>query len=62
MSRVILFMAMSLDGFVSGPGDDAQNPADINGMRLMDWLDHGSSGPIHSAPERLHNVVASRRR
>jgi hypothetical protein len=55
-------MAMSLDGFVSGPRDDAQNPAGINGMRLMDWLGDGSSGPIYSEPERLHNAVAGRRR
>jgi dihydrofolate reductase len=39
MSRVFVTMAMSLDGFITGPHDDAQNPAGINGMRLMDWLD-----------------------
>ena len=39
MSRVFLTMAMSLDGFITGPHDDAQNPAGIDGMRLMDWLD-----------------------
>jgi dihydrofolate reductase len=39
MSKVFLTMAMSLDGFITGPHDDAQNPAGINGMRLMDWLD-----------------------
>jgi len=39
MSRVFLTMAMSLDGFITGPHDDAQNPAGINGMRLMNWLD-----------------------
>jgi dihydrofolate reductase len=44
MSRVILTMAMSLDGFITGPHDDADNPAGINGMRLMDWLSTGESG------------------
>lgn len=39
MSRVFVTMAMSLDGFVTGPHDDAQNPAGVDGMRLMDWLD-----------------------
>jgi dihydrofolate reductase len=39
MSKVFLTMAMSLDGFITGPNDDAQNPAGTNGMRLMDWLD-----------------------
>ena len=43
MSQVMLTMAMSLDGFITGPNDDAQNPAGINGMRLMDWLG-GDSG------------------
>lgn len=41
---MILYMAMSLDGFITGPHDDAQNPAGINGMRLMDWLGNGDSG------------------
>jgi dihydrofolate reductase len=39
VTKVFLTMAMSLDGFITGPNDDAQNPAGINGMRLMDWLD-----------------------
>jgi dihydrofolate reductase len=36
-------MAMSLDGFITGPDDNAENPAGTNGMRLMDWLGDGSS-------------------
>jgi dihydrofolate reductase len=44
MSRVFLTMAMSLDGFITGPDDDADNPAGINGMRLMDWLSAGDDG------------------
>jgi dihydrofolate reductase len=45
MSRVFLTMAMSLDGFITGPRDDADNPAGINGMRLMDWLDGDADEP-----------------
>jgi dihydrofolate reductase len=41
MSEVFVTMAMSLDGFITGPRDDAQNPAGIDGMRLMDWLGGG---------------------
>ena len=41
MSNVFLTMAMSLDGFITGPDDDAENPAGTNGMRLMNWLDGG---------------------
>jgi len=44
MSRVFSTMAMSLDGFITGPHDDAQNPAGIGGMRLMDWLGSGGDG------------------
>jgi dihydrofolate reductase len=36
-------MAMSLDGFITGPGDDKDNPAGIGGMRLMDWLAGGGA-------------------
>jgi dihydrofolate reductase len=43
MSHVFVTMAMSLDGFITGPQDDAQNPAGINGMRLMDWLGGGGT-------------------
>jgi dihydrofolate reductase len=43
MSRLILYMAMSLDGFIAGPGDDKGNPAGAGGMRLMEWL--GGGGP-----------------
>jgi len=36
-------MAMSLDGFITGPGDEPGNPAGVGGMRLMEWL--GKGGP-----------------
>lgn len=43
MGKVTSEISMSLDGFITGPHDDAQNPAGINGMRLMDWLGGGDS-------------------
>jgi dihydrofolate reductase len=43
MSRLILCMAMSLDGFITGPGDDEGNPAGVGGMRLQEWLGEGGS-------------------
>ena len=43
MSQMYVSMAVSLDGYITGPHDDAQNPAGINGMRLMDWLGGGGS-------------------
>jgi dihydrofolate reductase len=46
LSRVFVTMAMSLDGFITGPGDDAANPAGINGTRLMDWLASGDDADV----------------
>jgi hypothetical protein len=46
MSRVFVTMAMSLDGFITGPDDNAQNPAGTNGMRRMDWLGIDQSGQL----------------
>ncbi|MFC9438641.1 dihydrofolate reductase family protein [Nocardia sp. NPDC057030] len=43
MPEVFLTMAMSLDGFITGPDDNAENPAGTNGMRLMDWLSGGGA-------------------
>lgn len=57
MSRVILYMAMSLDGFITGPQDDATNPAGINGMRLMDWL-----GGVDGAGDQADEVGGYRPR
>ena len=52
MSQLVLSMAMSLDGFITGPNDDAQNPAGINGMRLMDWLDNVETGGDEDLADR----------
>ncbi|MEJ3653157.1 dihydrofolate reductase family protein [Actinomycetes bacterium KLBMP 9759] len=37
MARVVLYMSMSLDGFVTGPHDDATRPLGIGGERLHEW-------------------------
>jgi dihydrofolate reductase len=48
MSRLILFMSMSLDGFISGPGDDMEDPFAAGGERLHDWLrDDGPEVAAH---------------
>lgn len=43
MARLVLYMSMSLDGFIAGPKDDADNPLGINGLRLHDWLRDGGA-------------------
>jgi dihydrofolate reductase len=61
MSQVFVTMAMSLDGFITGPHDDAQNPGGIGGMRLMDWLGGGdgdaTDDPDHYRPKDPNSQI-----
>lgn len=43
MSRSVLYMSMSVDGFISGPNDRPGNPGGDGFGRLHDWLD--TEGP-----------------
>lgn len=38
MSKLRLWIAMSLDGFVAGPGQDTDHPLGVGGMRLHEWV------------------------
>ncbi len=38
MSKVILDLTVSLDGFIAGPNVSLQNPLGEGGMRLHDWM------------------------
>jgi dihydrofolate reductase len=38
MSRSVLYMSMSLDGYIAGPNDGASNPGGDGFMRLHDWF------------------------
>jgi dihydrofolate reductase len=38
MPATVLYMSMSLDGFIAGPHDDHGNGLGVNGHRLHDWL------------------------
>ena len=55
MSRSVLSMSMSLDGFITGPDDDTAHGLGVRGERLHDWLGpagagtHGFSPPGASA-------------
>jgi dihydrofolate reductase len=42
MSRIVMYMSMSVDGFIAGPGDSKDNPFGTKGHRLHEWL--GASG------------------
>jgi dihydrofolate reductase len=41
MSKLVLYMSMSLDGFIAGPGDTQDNPFGTNGQRLHHWAFNG---------------------
>lgn len=50
MSRVVLYMSMSVDGFITGPHDSADHGLGIDGERLHDWLRHGDVHPRSHRP------------
>ncbi|HEX5620477.1 MAG TPA: dihydrofolate reductase family protein [Solirubrobacteraceae bacterium] len=50
MSRSVLYMSMSLDGFITGPDDGPRQGLGRGGERLHDWLGRGS-GPADFRPE-----------
>ena len=45
MSAVVLYMSMSLDGFVAGPNESVQNGLGDGGERLHRWIFSGSPVP-----------------
>ena len=55
MSKSVLYMSMSLDGFIAGPGDDADHGLGVDGERLHDWLGEWSDG----RPSGFHPAGAS---
>ena len=38
MSSTVLYMSMSLDGFIAGPNETVDNGLGDGGMRLHEWL------------------------
>ena len=46
MSASVLYMSMSVDGYIAGPNDEPNNPGGDGFMRLHDWYGFASdSGP-----------------
>jgi dihydrofolate reductase len=45
VSKVRLYMSMSVDGFITGPGDDAEHGLGLGGERLHAWLTEGGLEP-----------------
>jgi dihydrofolate reductase len=57
MAKLVLYMSMSLDGFISGPGDEMDKPFGAGGERLHDWLANGTSDPATFRPTGPSQVV-----
>lgn len=45
MSKSVLFMSMSLDGYIAGPNDGPNKPGGEGFARLHDWLGNSSKSP-----------------
>ena len=64
MSELRSNMMMSLDGFVAGPQQSAENPLGIGGMQLPEWLfplrafreTHGEEGAGHNRVHPEHGM------
>jgi dihydrofolate reductase len=62
MAKVVLFMAMSVDGFIAGPGDTVNEPAGLGGDRLFAWSDASTAATaVHGEYEATGAVLSGRR-
>ena len=68
MSASVLYMSMSLDGYIAGPNDEPDNPGGDGFMRLHEWLAGGESrrppgpaGEMHDEMEATGAVLVGRR-
>lgn len=56
MSTSVLYMSMSVDGYIAGPNDEPSNPGGDDFMRLHDWFGFGPDGAMHPS-ERARELV-----
>lgn len=50
MSKIVLYMSMSVDGFITGLHDGPDHPLGIDGSRLHDWFHEGVTDPASHRP------------
>lgn len=50
MAKVVLYMSMSVDGFITGPDDDRDHGLGVGGERLHGWLADGDGSPASYRP------------
>ncbi len=58
MSASVLYMSMSVDCFIAGPGDDPGNPGGDGFMRLHEWYGYGADGTLNTKPGAAEEFVA----
>lgn len=56
MSRTVLYMSMSLDGFVAGPNERPDNGLGDGGERLHEWIFEGPPSRHSGVPGRPEGV------
>ena len=62
MAKVVLFMAMSLDGFIAGVDDSVGQPAGRAGERLFAWSDgEPTASAVHAEYDATGAVLSGRR-
>src|SRR2546423_9574036 len=65
MSVSVLYMSMSLDGYIAGPDDEPDNPGGDGFGRLHEWYGDfsrpsGPAGELHDDLETTGAVLAGR--
>jgi dihydrofolate reductase len=56
VSATVLYMSMSLDGFIAGPNEGPNNPLGDGGHRLHEWFSTGADADHKEASGRLSGV------
>jgi len=58
VSASVLYMSMSVDGYIAGPGDEPGNPGGDGFMRLHEWYGYGADGTLNTKPGAAEEFVA----
>src|SRR6476659_1675049 len=56
MAVSVLYMAMSVDGYIAGPNDTPENPGGDGFMRLHEWFHFPPEGPGENLPPQPGRV------
>jgi dihydrofolate reductase len=57
VSKVVLYMSMSVDGFITGPDDGPEHGLGVDGERLHAWLSDGGVDPGSYRPADATNAT-----